>query len=98
MSDVRVTAISHLRWSLYTLLTGEEFRAFFMLEHGLSSAMQIAAMPKPVFLEKWRTLFPGEEALGETVYRHAVARRAYVLLHRIRKVQDSEPHYRAARF
>lgn len=65
---------------------------------GLGSALQIAALPRPAFLEKWLALFPGEEALGETVYRHAVARRAYVLLHRIRKVQDSEPHYRAARF
>ncbi|HRC55971.1 MAG TPA: hypothetical protein PKU97_08600 [Kofleriaceae bacterium] len=55
-------------------------------------------MSKPVFLEKWLALFPGEEALGEKVYRHAVARRAYVLLHHIRRVQDNEPHYRAARF
>lgn len=69
-----------------------------MREVWLASAIQIAAMPRPVFLEKWLALFPGEESLGETVYRHAVARRAYVLLHHIRRVQDNEPHYRAARF
>lgn len=55
-------------------------------------------MPRGSFLAKWAELYPGKETLGERAYRHAVARRAYVLLHRIRKVQDNEPHYRAARF
>ncbi len=73
-------------------------QVFAVMRREFCSAIQIAATPRPVFLAKWAQLFPGEEALGKAVYRHAVARRAYVLLHRIRKVQDNEPHYRAARF
>lgn len=60
--------------------------------------LSIAVMRKVDFLRKWRSMYPGQNSLGEEIYRQAVARRAYVLLHRIRKVQDNEPHYRAARF
>lgn len=83
---------------LFISSIAEDRRMKLLLAAGVRSSMQIAGMPKSAFLEKWMALFPGEEVLGETVYRHAVARRAYVLLHRIRKVQDNEPHYRAARF
>jgi hypothetical protein len=69
-----------------------------MIEIGLHSAVQIANMPKPTFLAQWATLFPGDEELGEVVYQNAVARRAFVALHYVRKAQGNEPHYRAARF
>ena len=69
-----------------------------MLEIGLHSAVQIANMPKPTFLSEWAHIFSGDEKLGEVVYQNAVARRAFVALHYVRKVQSNEPHYRAARF
>jgi hypothetical protein len=83
---------------LHVLPAGEESRALGLLEIGLHSAVQIANMPKPTFLAQWATLFPGEEELGEVVYQNAVARRAFVALHYVRKAQGNEPHYRAARF
>lgn len=69
-----------------------------MLEIGLSSALQIAGMPKPKFLAEWEMLFPGDRELGEAVHHNAVARRAFVALHYLRKMQSKEPHYHAARF
>lgn len=82
----------------FLLPTGEEARASRMIEIGLHSAVQIANMPKPTFFAQWATLFPGDEELGEVVYQNAVARRAFVALHYVRKAQGNEPHYRAARF
>ncbi len=69
-----------------------------MVEIGLHSAVQIAGMPRPKFLAEWARIFPGDEALGEVVYQNAVARRAFVALHYVRRMQSKEPHYRAARF
>lgn len=83
---------------LHILPPGEEARAEALVERGLHSAVQIANLPKPRFLAEWETIFPGESALGEIVYQKAVARKAFVALHYVRKVQDSEPHYKAARF
>lgn len=83
---------------LHVLPLGEESRALGMLEIELHSAIQIAAMPKPKFLAEWSAIFPGEEALGEIVYQNSVARRAFVALHYVRRMQSKEPHYRAARF
>ncbi len=83
---------------LHILPVGEEARAPALLGIGLHSAVQIAGMPKPKFLAEWASLFPGEDSLGEVVYQNAVARRAFVALHYVRKLQSNEPHYRAARF
>jgi hypothetical protein len=88
---------SHQRL-LHILPPGEESRISSMLEIGLHSAVQIAGMAKPAFLEQWTMLYAGEEELGEIIYQNAVARRAFVVLHHIRAVQDQEPHYLAARF
>lgn len=83
---------------LHILPPGEEARAEALVERGLHSAVQIANLPLPRFLAEWQAIFPGEEKLGEIVYQKAVARKAFVALHYVRKVQDSEPHYKAARF
>ena len=83
---------------LHILPPGEEARAEALVARGLHSAVQIANLPLPRFLAEWEAIFPGEAALGEVVYQKAVARRAFVALHYVRKVQDNEPHYKAARF
>lgn len=96
-SDQSHTAQAYQRL-LRILPPGEESRTSSMLEIGLHSAVQIAGMAKPAFLKQWTMLYAGEEELGEIIYQNAVARRADVVLHHIRAVQDNEPHYRAARF
>jgi len=80
------------------LPASEERRALALLESGLHSAVQIAAIPKDEFARRWAALFPREAALGEAVHRSAIARRSTLLLHHINNVQSNEPHYRAARF
>lgn len=76
----------------------EEQRAIPLLESGLHSAIQIAGMPQQHFERHWASLFPGEEALGERVYRAALKRRSELLHRHINDIQRNEPHYRAARF
>jgi hypothetical protein len=77
---------------------GEEHRALPLLESGLHSAIQIASIPKHAFERHWASLFPGEEALGLTVYRAALSRRSQLLHRHLHEIQRNEPHYRAARF
>lgn len=83
---------------LHILPVGEDARALPMLADGLHSAVQIANLRRAEFLARWAGLFPGEAALGETVYANAVVRRSQVLLEYVKAAQADEPHYRAARF
>jgi hypothetical protein len=83
---------------LLVLPEGEERRAVPLMADGLSSALRMAGLSQEEFLERWGRLFPGERALGEVVYRNAVARRGRVALAHVERVQADEPHYRAARF
>lgn len=80
------------------LPNGEERCALPLLESGLHSAIQIASIPKHAFERHWAALFPGEEALGLTVYRAALSRRSQLLHRHLHQIQRNEPHYRAARF
>ncbi len=77
---------------------GEERRAEALIDAGLHSAIQIASIPKHVFLTQWSELFPEEEALAQNVYRAALSRRSELLHQHLNEVQRNEPHYRATRF
>lgn len=80
------------------LPTPEESRALPLLEGGFHSAIQIAGLSRDEFVRRWCALFPGEEEAGLAVHQAALRRRSDLLHHYIHDVQQSEPHYRAARF
>lgn len=85
-------------WELRLLLpAGEEYRVSRMLEFGLRSAVQISRISKLNFMELWRKMYEGEEAVAMMVYRNAITRRAYVALEYVRRVQTREPHCRVMR-
>jgi hypothetical protein len=83
---------------LHILPATQEQRAAALIASGLHSAIQIAGIPRHQFERHWAALFPGEESLGQSVYRAALSRRSELLHRHLNQIQANEPHYRAARF
>lgn len=84
---------------LHILPPGEESRAIPLLQIGLHSAVQIAGLPRDEFLSQFCAVFSEEAAaLGLQIYGAAQGRRSELLLYYINRLQNNEPHYRAARF
>ncbi|NEQ65196.1 MAG: hypothetical protein F6K21_06800 [Symploca sp. SIO2D2] len=70
-----------------------------LLKNGIKSALQIASQPKKVFIQKnLETIFDGDVAIAEQVYRRAIAVRKAVALQYIARVQQAEPHARTTGF
>lgn len=64
-----------------------------LLKNNLHSAIQIAAMNKPDFLQRYAALFEQEEeGFQEKVYGKALAIRSQVLLNYISRIQNNEAH------
>ena len=68
-----------------------------LLKKGIQSSLQIASTPKKVFIHNNLKLFNNDRALAEQVYRRALALRKAVTLQYLARVQQLEPHTRAAR-
>lgn len=77
---------------------GREELAEKLLEHGIQSSLQIAGMPKKIFIQNHLKLFDEDDVtarkFAEQVYVRAVAVRKAVALQYIARVQQAEPHAR----
>lgn len=67
-----------------------------MLQNDIQSSLQIANTPKKVFIQHNLKLFDNDSALAEQVYTRAIALRKAVTLQYMARVQQAEPHTRAA--
>lgn len=65
-----------------------------LLRHGLTSALQIAAMPREEFKRNYIRVFKKDEALLEETHKRARAIRSKTMLMYIDRVQNREPHFR----
>ncbi|NEQ35258.1 MAG: hypothetical protein F6K40_02630 [Okeania sp. SIO3I5] len=75
---------------------GRDDLAKALLKNGIQSSLQIASTPKKVFIQKNLELFNNERTLAEQVYLRALALRKAVTLQYMARVQQLEPHTRAA--
>ncbi|NET40672.1 hypothetical protein [Okeania sp. SIO2B3] len=75
---------------------GRDDLATALLKNGIQSSLQIASTPKKVFIQKNLELFNNERTLAEQVYLRALALRKAVTLQYMARVQQLEPHTRAA--
>ena len=67
-----------------------------LLKNGIQSSLQITSTPKKVFIQNNLKLFNNDIALAEQVYRRAILLRKAVTLQYMARVQQLEPHTRAA--
>ncbi|MBD1584497.1 hypothetical protein [Pseudoalteromonas sp. S16_S37] len=74
---------------------GPEKIAKQLLKNDFKSALQIAEMPKKVFLSKTKSIFK-DDVLANQVYKNALFKRKVVALQYINRTQLSEPHTRSS--
>lgn len=65
-----------------------------LLKSGIHSSLQIASIPKKIFIQNNLKLFDNDSELAEHVYLRAMALRKAVTLQYVARVQQSEPHFR----
>lgn len=63
-----------------------------LLQEGFHSALQVAAVPGPVFTERFVSHFGGDPALAARCHANAVAVKNRVLLRFMEARQRNEPH------
>lgn len=67
-----------------------------LLKNGIHSALQIADMPKRIFIKDYLKCFAGDADLAERTYKRAVVSRKQVTLKYTNRLQQLELHARAA--
>ena len=68
-----------------------------LLEAGIHSALQIAAIPRHRFVAQHLSLFGEDEASASTFHQHARAIRSRLLVQYMDRLQSNEPHLSTTR-
>lgn len=72
--------------------------ALSLMQAGIHSALQIAAMTRKDFMRRCAGLFNDNEKLSDAIYKNALAKRSAILIQYMNLLQNGEPHISSARF
>lgn len=72
--------------------------ALSLIQAGIHSALQIAAMTRKDFMTKCAGLFSGNDNLADVIYKNALEKRSVILIQYMNLLQNGEPHMSSARF
>jgi hypothetical protein len=75
----------------------EQQTLMHLLQEGIHSALQIAALPLPRFIEMYGGAFGGDAEAATVYYQRAAAIRSRILLEYMAIKQGHEPHVRSSR-
>lgn len=67
-----------------------------LLRHKITSALEIAAIPREEFKRRFLKVFGNDEELLHKTHKRARAIRSHTMLMYIEKLQSKEPHFRRA--
>ena len=70
--------------------------ALTLMQQGIHSSLQIAAMTRKDFMKKCLGVL--DEELADTIYHNALAKRSAILVQYMNLLQNREPHISSARF
>ena len=70
--------------------------ALTLMQQGIHSALQIAAMTRKDFMKKCLGVL--DEKLADTIYHNALAKRSTIVVQYMNLLQNREPHISSARF
>ena len=72
--------------------------ALSLMQAGIHSALQIAAMTRKEFMGKCAGLFDNNDELSDAIYKNALAKRSAILIQYMNLLHNGEPHMASARF
>lgn len=72
--------------------------ALSLMNEGVHSTLQIAAMTRKAFMGRFANLFNDNGALADAIYKNALKKRSMILIQYMNILQNKEPHISAARF
>lgn len=72
--------------------------ALSLMQAGIHSALQIAAMTRKDFMGKCSALLNDNHELSDAIYNNALAKRSTILVQYMNLLQNGEPHISSARF
>lgn len=72
--------------------------ALSLMQAGIHSALQIAAMTRKDFMGKCSVLLSDNDDLSDAIYKNALAKRSAILIQYMNLLQNGEPHMASARF
>lgn len=72
--------------------------ALALMQQGVNSALQIAAMTRKDFMGMCAGLFNDNDKLADEMYKNAQEKRSTILIQYMNVLQNGEPHISSARF
>lgn len=72
--------------------------ALSLMNEGIHSALQIAAMTRKDFMGEFADMFHDNGKLADAIYKSALEKRSVILIQYMNILQNREPHISAARF